>query len=280
MVEGQALLRKMALPYYAHRQAVIAPALSSIAWNMIAFSGFLDLALLVKDLEPPANIVRKIRSFYESYEQIAEIKPILGDLDTLSRNLAHLDKTNTNAVRTFALKLNGAVQALEQFALQLINQLKINDPDKTAEELQDILFSMQEESSLPGLAELLEQQQLELSKMVQLKNLPATTLAKFSFNQQFEGSFQVDRPWLHNWITTDKELQGVLTTLHKNFLHLINLINGKIPLPERRLKLNSIGEDSSVPSHDYRLALKYYYGGTEESVYHYQIFDLLRNLLK
>lgn len=280
MTQSQDLIEKMALPYFSHCQARIAPALHSIVWNKVALSGYIDIAILLKGLEPPGSYLRKIRAFYEYYEQIDTTHPLLGDLDTLSRNLVHLDKANSKAVTAFAIKWNSIVQTLENFCFDLISQRKINDLEQVAESLQSLLFTMMEGNVLPRWAELLDQQQIELTKMFQMRNLPTAALAKVNFRYQFSCHYQTDQLWLKNLIKSDKELQDLIYILNKNFLRLVNLINEQVPEPERHLQANPAKQVETSPSQDYRLAITYSYDGNDEGEYHANFFSLLRNLLK
>jgi hypothetical protein len=280
MTQSQDLLEKTALPYFAHCQARIAPPLHSIVWNKVALSGYIDIAILLKNHEPPSSYLRKIRAFYEHYEQIDTVHPLLGDLDTLSRNLIHLDKANSKAVTTFALKWNSVVHALEDFCLDLILQRKINGLEQVAESLQALIFTMMEAAVLPRWAELLDQQQLELTKMIQVRNLPPAALAKVNFRYQFSSNYQTDQQWLKDIIKADKELQDLIYILNKNFLRLVNLINEKIPESDRQLQANPAKQVPPSPSQDYRLLMTYSYDGNDEGTYHPSFFSLLRNFLK
>ena len=280
MNQSSDLLEKMALPYFAHCQARIAPALHSIVWNKVALSGYIDIAILLKGYEPPSSYLRKIRAFYEHYEQIDTVQPLLGDLDALSRNLVHLEKANSKAVITFAIKWNSVVHALENFCLDLVLQRKINGLEQVAESLQSLIFTMMEEAILPRWTELLDQQQLELTKMFQLRNLPTATLAKVNFRYQFSSNYQTDQQWLKKIIKSDKELQDLIYILNKNFLRLVNLINEKIPEPDRHLQANPAKPVPSNPSQDYRLMLTYSYDGNDDGDHPASFFSLLRNSLK
>ena len=280
MTQSQDLLEKMALPYFAHCQARIAPALHSIVWNKVALSGYIDIAILLKDHEPPTSYLRKIRAFYEHYEQIDLVQPLLGDLDALSRNLVHLDKANSKAVLAFSLKWNSIVHTLENFCLDLVLQRKINGLEQVAESLQSLIFTMMEAAILPRWTELLDQQQLELAKMFQLRNLPTAALAKINFGYQFSSNYQTDQQWLKNIIRSDKELQDLIYILNKNFLRLVNLINEKVPESNRQLQANPAKQVPSSPSQDYRLMITYSYDGNDEGDHHASFFSLLRNFLK
>ncbi len=280
MPQNQDFLEKMALPYFAHCQAQISPPLHCIAWNKIALSGYIDILLMLKKLDPPDSYLRKIRSFYEHYEQVVDSNPLLGNLDTLSRNLSHLDKTNIKAVIVFALKWNNTVKVLEDLCFDLISQQKINTSEQIHESLQNLLFNMQGNSVLPKWNELLEHQQLELANILQMRNLPAAALSKLNYNQQYAAVFQTEQPWLKDFFNNDKELQDQILLLNKHFLRLINLINEKIPDSERRVKANPSKEISAAPTQDYRLELTYYYDGNDESEYQANFFSLLRNFLK
>jgi hypothetical protein len=280
MTQSQDFMEKMALPYFAHCQARIAPALHSIAWNKVALSGYIDVVILLKGIEPPTSYLRKIRAFYEHYEQIDTTHPLLGDLDTLSRNLIHLDKANSKAVTAFAVKWNSIVHALENLCFEHIVQRKINGFDQIAELLQTLIFTMMEENVLPRWAELLDQQQLELTKMFQLKNLPTAALAKVHFRYQFSSNYQTDQCWLKSLIQGDKELQDLIYILNKNFLRLVNLINEKVPEPERQIQANPAKQVVASPSQDYRFLISYSYDGNDEGEYRANFFSLLRNFLK
>lgn len=280
MTQSEDLLERMVFPYFTHCQAQIAPALHSIAWNKVALSGYIDVAILLKGLEPPGSYLRKIRTFYENYEQIDSTHPLLGDLDTLSRNLVHLDKANSKSVIAFAVKWNSIVHALEKLCFELLSQRKINVLDQITESLQSLLFTMMEETVLPRWIEQLDQQQLELVKMFQLRNLPSAALAKVNFRYQFCSNYQTDQPWLRNLIKSDKELQDLIYILNKNFLRLVNLINEKVPEPERQLQANPVKQVPTSPSQDYRFAVTYSYDGDDEGKYHANFFSLLRNFLK
>jgi hypothetical protein len=280
MNPSQDLLEKMALPYYAHCQAKIAPALHSIAWNKVALSGYIDIAILLKGEEPPSSYLRKIRSFYENYSDIATSHPLLGDLDALSRNLIHLDKANNKALTAFAVKWNLIIHVLEAFCLELISLHQINDPDKIAETLQSLVYAMIEERVLPHWSELLEQQQSELSRLFQLKNLPTTALSKVHFKYQYSANCQSDQQWLIDLIQSDQEIQDAVLILNKNFLRLVNLINEKIPEPDRRVQVHPVKNETTSPSQDYRLTVTYSFDGNDEGEYRANFFPLLRNFLK
>jgi hypothetical protein len=279
MSQSEDVLQKMALPYFAHCQARISPALHSIAWNKVALSGYIDIAILQKGIEPPGSYLRKIRTFYENYEQIDASAPLLGDLDALSRNLTHLDKENSKAVTIFALKWNSVVHALEDFCFTLVSQHKINSRDQIVESLQSFVFTMTEQNVLPRWGDLLEQQQLELSKIFQLKNLPSAALEKIHFKYQFSANYQSDQRWLTSLINNDKELQDIIHLLNKNFLRLVNQINEMIPEPERHLQVNP-AKQSTGPSQDYRFSITYFYDGNDEGNYRANFFSQLRNFLK
>jgi hypothetical protein len=279
MPQNEALLEKMVLPYFAHCQARILPALYSIAWNKVALSGYLDFALIMKKLDPPNSYLRKIRAFYENYEHIDQAHPLLADLDALSRNQTHLDKDNGMAVTAFALKWNNIVQAFEQFCFDLISQHQIDNPDQVRELLQSLVFTAVETNVLPGWIELLDAQQMELSKVFQLRNLPHTALSKVHFKHQFSSGFQSDQQWLENLIRNDKELQDLIRVLNKQFLRLITQINEKLPEPERQIHVNP-DKQGAGPSPDYRLAITYFYDGNDDGEYHANFFSVLKTLLK
>ncbi|HBE78803.1 MAG TPA: hypothetical protein DDW65_13660 [Firmicutes bacterium] len=280
MNPSQDLLEKMALPYYAHCQARIAPALHSIAWNKVALSCYIDIAILLKGVEPPTSYLRKIRSFYDNYGDIATSHPLLGDLDALSRNLIHLDKANNNALTAFAVKWNSIIHVLEAFCFELLPLHHINDPDQIAETLQSLVYAMIEERTLPRWSELLEQQQSELSRLFQLKNLPSAALSKVHFKYQYSANYQSDQQWLIDLIQSDQELQDAVVILNKNFLRLVNLINEKVPEPDRRLQVHPVKPETMSPSQDYRLTVTYSFDGNDEGEYRANFFPLLRNFLK
>jgi hypothetical protein len=280
MEQSDDLLGKMVVPYYAHCQARIMPALHSIAWNKVALAGYIDITILLKDLAPPIPYLRKIRAFYENYEQIETTHPLLGDLDALSRNLIHLDKENGKAVTAFALKWNNTVHALEEFCFALILQRKINGLTQIVETLQSLVFTAMSANTLPRWVDLLDQQQQELARMFQLKNLPGAALSKLNFRHQFNAGFQSDQQWLIHLMNDDKELQDVIHLLNKHFLRLVSLINEKVPEPERQVRVNPAKQVQASPSQDYRLAVTYFYDGNDEGEYHPNFFSMLRNFLK
>lgn len=110
MAKTEDVLDKLTFPFYAHFQARIVTPLPSIAWNKIALTGYMDILLSLKEIDPPGNYLRKIRTFYESYEKELKTRPLLGEVDSLSRSLGHYDPSNSKATATFAVrwKLHGS----------------------------------------------------------------------------------------------------------------------------------------------------------------------------
>ena len=279
MPQGSDLLELIVIPYYAHNQAKISGVLSSIAWNKVALTGYIDILLLAKEITPPSGFLRKIRSFYEYYEKAVNNTPLLGELESLFRALNQLDKTNPKAVTTFALKWHATIQALEQLCMENIAMQKLGNRQQICEALQTMIFALQESATLPHWDLLLDQQQFEISKYVQLKNHSSAALQRFNLKTDFAATFHTDKEQVRTLMKEDPEIGTLIQNLNKNFLRLVYLINNKLPEPERHLKVNPTEHELTV-AQDYCLTFNYFYNGRDEGEYETNFFTRLRTLLK
>lgn len=279
MAQPDDVLTKLVFPYYAHFQARIVASLPSIAWNRIALTGYIDILLSLKEVEPPGNYLRKIRAFYENYEKELKTRPLLGEVDSLSRSLGHYDPSNSKATAAFAVRWNSMVQAFENLCLETVSRHRIGDLQQLIETLQNAIYEMQEQADLPGWDELLSQAQNELAKLYQMKKLPKTTLAKFNLAQQYTATFQTEKPQVRKVLTGDSEVQSQIAQMNKCFLRLINSINQKLPAPQRNLKVKPSEEDFS-PAQDFRLVVSYHYNGNDEEEFDSNFYTMLRNIIR
>ena len=279
MAQADDVLTKLIFPYYAHFQARIVAPLPSIAWNQIALTGYIDILLSLKEVDPPGNYLRKIRTFYESYEKELKIRPLLGEVDSLSRSLGHYDPSNSKATATFAVRWNSMVQAFENLCLETVSRQRIGDLQQLLETLQNAIYEMQEQANLPGWPELISQTQNELSKLYELKKYPKNALAKFNLAQQYTTTFQTEKPPVHKLLTEDSEIQSQIAQMNKCFLRLVNSINQKLPAPQRNLKIKPSEEDFS-PAQDYRLVVSYHYNGNDDEEFDTNCYAMLRNMIR
>ncbi|HEX3047032.1 MAG TPA: hypothetical protein VHY08_19920 [Bacillota bacterium] len=273
------LLKNLVFPYYAHCQAGICPPLASIAWNKVALSGYIEILLSIKEKTFPASYHRKLMAFYSLYEKEIKSHPLLGEIDTLSRNLAHLDLTNSQLVTTFASRWAVALHELETFCIDQISQQKMVERENLLESLQVLVFNLQEQAELPGWTELLNQQQEEVLKLFQLNNYPKAALAKFNMRHQFSAVFQTEKAPVAALLNEDQELKEIVRDFSKTFLKLVNSTNQKLPAPNRHLRVNPNEQDLSLPQ-DYRLTVSFTYNGNDQSEFEANFFSALRHLLK
>lgn len=280
MNETTDLLEMISFPYYAHLQARLTNAIHSIAWNKSALLGYIDILLYAKDQLPPAGVQRKIRSLYENYENLSKNYPLLGDLDGLFRGLNRLDKDQSESVTITAIQWHNTVEVLEKICLNMTaRRYNYSDQSQLSEALQRSLYQLQGASVLPKLNNFLDEEQEEIQRLAQLKKYPVTFFQKIKLRHQFWGTFHTDKEPVQFLIEKEPELQDLANTISKAFFRMVNLINQKLPEPDRSLKAKQSNQDLSTPS-DYRLAVHLAYDGNDENEYESGLFAKLRNLLR
>ncbi|MGE5604441.1 MAG: hypothetical protein ACM3YE_01975 [Bacteroidota bacterium] len=274
------LLEMISFPYYAHLQAQLTNAIHSISWNKVALLGYVDILLYAKDQLPPAGFQRKIRMLYENYENLGKNYPVLGDLDGLFRGLNRLDKDHSEQVATTAIQWHNTVQVLEKICLNMTaRRLNYNDPSQLSEALQRALYQLHQSSVLPKLQDFLDEEQEEIRRLAQLKKYPITIFQKLKLRNQFGGTFHTDKEPVQFLIEKDSELQDLINIISKTFFRLVNLVNQKLPEPDRSLKAKQTNQDLSTPR-DYRLVVNLAYDGNDENEYEAGLFSKLRNLIR
>lgn len=280
MSEPNDFLEMISFPYYAHLQARLFNATHSISWNKVALIGYIDILLYAKDLIPPAGFQRKIRMLYENYLNLDKNYPLLRDLDGLFKALNRLDKNKTEEVASTALRWHETVQVLEKICLDLaIRRNNYSDPSQLNEALQLLLYRKNTDSVLPKLTGFLDEEQEEIRRLVQLKRYPATIFQKINFRHEFNGTINTDKEPVQFLIGKDPELHDLINNISKSFFKLVNIINQKLPEPDRSLKTNQSGQDLSTPQ-DYRVAVTLSYNGTDENEYESGLFAKIRSLLR
>jgi len=280
MNETTDLLEMISFPYYAHLQARLNIALQSISWNKVALLGYIDFLLYAKDQLPPAGFQRKIRMLYENYENLSKNYPALGDLDGLFRGLNRLDKDQPDQVTTTALQWHHTVQVLEKICLNMTaRRLNYNNPSQLSDALQRTIYQLRQSAVLPKLNDFLDEEQEEIRRLAQLKKYPITFFQKLKLRHQFGGTFHTDKEPVRFLIEKDPELQDLANIINKTFFRLINLINQKLPEPDRSLKAKQSTQDLSTPR-DYRLVINLAYDGNDEIEYESGLFSKLRNLIR
>lgn len=280
MSDTNDFLEMISFPYYAHIQARISNPAHSISWNKVALFGYIDILLYAKEQLPPAGFQRKIRMLYENYPNLAKNYPLLGDLDGLLRALNRLDFDRQEQVTTTALTWHNTVQVIEKICMDLvIRKNNFSDPAELTEALQRSLFQMNNAAILPKLADFLDEKQEEIRRLVEIKRYPATIFQKMKLRRQFYGTLNTDKEQLQFLCEKDPELLDLIGNISKAFFKLINILNQKLPEPDRSLKIDQAGQDLSAPQ-DYRLVITLSYDGEEESEYESGLFAKLRSLLR
>jgi hypothetical protein len=271
-------LEKITFPYYARRQAQIAPPLPSIAWNRLALSGYCDALIQLKGTASPATYPRRIRLFYELYEKAAEISPDLGKLDLLERNLSKLDRLPAEALINAALEWNQTAAALEGFCLDRLRGQKYTN-EQLVEVIQSYMYKFLAESAIPQFTDYLSRFEEELQQVAKLKNYPPAAMVKLNINHRFFGTLHTDRPEVRDRIAGDPELTAMVNELNRSFFRLVNEINWKLPESGRSLKADPSRQNLSS-LHDFRLVLSYFYDAEEEIEYQSGFFSKLRDVFK
>lgn len=280
MNDANDFLEMISFPYYAHIQARISNPAHSISWNKVALFGYIDILLYAKEQLPPAGFQRKIRMLYENYPNLAKNYPLLGDLDGMLRALNRLDFGQSEQVTKTALTWHNTIQVIEKICLDLVTRKNnFSDPAELSEALQRSLFQMNNNSILPKLADFLDEEQEEIRRLVQLKRYPTTVFQKIKLRRQFYGTINTDKQQLQFLYEKDPELQDLINSINKTFFKLINLLNQKLPEPDRSLKTDQLSQDLSAP-HDYRLVITLSYDGEDENEYESGLFAKLRSLLR
>ncbi len=273
-------LEMISFPYYTHLQAQLLNPIHSISWNKVALIGYIDLLLYAKELLPPAGFQRKVRMLYEHYQNLGKNYPILGDLDGLFRGLNRLDKDQAEQVTSIALQWHNVVQVIEKICLDMVaRRHNLKDPIQLSEGLQRTIYQLQLTSVLPKLSEFLEEEQEEIRRLTQLKKYPVTIFQKIKLRHQFSGSFHTDKETIQSLVEKDPELQDLVNKISKAFFRLVNLVNQKLPEPDRSLKTNQTSQDLSTPQ-DFRLVVNLSYDGNDENEYESGLFAKLRSLLR
>lgn len=280
MSESTDFLEMLSFPYYTHLQAQLTNPAHSISWNKVALIGYIDILLYAKDQFPPAGFQRKIRMLYENYQNLGNNYPLLGDLDGLFRALNRLDKDQAEQVTSIAIEWHNTVQVIEKICLDLVlRRNNFIDSSQLSEALQRSLYQMQFGAILPKLTDFLDEEQEEIRRLAQLKQYPITIFQKIKLRHQFSGTFHTDKAPVQSLFEKDQDIQDLIQKINKVFFKLINLINQKIPEPDRTLKTNQSNQDLSTPQ-DYRLVVNLYYDGNEVNEYESGLFARLRNLLR
>lgn len=274
------LLEMISFPYYAHLQAQLTNAIHSISWNKVALLGYIDILLYAKDQLPPAGFQRKIRALYEIYENLSKNYPILGDLDGLFRGLNRLDKDQSEPVTTTAIQWHNTVQVLEKICLDMTaRSYNYSNQSQLSEALQRSLYQLQQASVLPKLNDFLDEEQEEIRRLAQLKKYPVTFFQKIKLRHQFWGTFHTDKEPVRFLIEKEPELKDLANNISKSFFRMVNLINQKLPEPDRSLRAKQSNQDLSTPR-DYRLVIHLAYDGNDENEYESGLFSKLRNLIR
>lgn len=277
-INNNDLVKKMVFPYFACRHARILPPVPSIAWNKIALFEYIDILILIKEIEPPGSLLRKIRLFYENYENEVNSNPLLGDLDALSRMLDRLDQANSQAIINLAVSLNQKITAFEKLCFEKVSGLRVGSLQQLEETIQEEIFTLLEQAQSPGWEDLLKQQQLEIIHIMKTKNQPVN-LFKMNLEHQFASFFLSEKQNVKSLIQNDNEVKELILNINKSFFKLIHMINKKLPPSERHLKVNAAGQELSSPQ-DYRLSLHYLYNGTDEEAYETNVFTPWQNWFK
>lgn len=279
MSETNDFLEMLSFPYYTHLQAQLTNPAHSISWNKTALIGYIDILLYAKDQLPPAGFQRKIRMLYENYQNLGKNYPLLGDLDGLFRALNRLDKDQSEQVTSTALEWHNTVEVIEKICLDLaLRRNNFSDSSQLNDALQRSLYQMHLAAILPQLTDFLNEEQEEIRRLVQLKQYPITIFQKIKLRHQFSGTFHTDKNPVQFLFEKDQDLHDLINKVSKTFFRLINLINQKLPEPDRSLKTNQSNQDLSTPQ-DYRLVINLYYDGDEVNEYESGLFARLRNLL-
>jgi hypothetical protein len=280
MTETTDFIEMISFPYYAHLQARLSNPAHSISWNKVALFGYIDILLYAKEQLPPAGFQRKIRTLYESYPNLAKNYPLLGDLDGHLRAINRLDFEQTEQLTIAALNWHNTIEVIEKICLDLVSRkYNFTTPSQLSEALQRSLYEMNNASVLPKLTDFLDEEQEEIRRLVQLKQYPATIFQKIKLRRQFYGTINTDKEPLQFLLKKDPELHGIISIINKTFFKLINLINQKLPKPDRSLKTDQSCQDLSA-SQDYRLVITLSFDGEEENEYESGLFAKLRSLLR
>lgn len=280
MNESIDYLEMISFPYYAHLQAQLTNATHSISWNKVALIGYIDLLLYAKEQLPPAGFQRKVRMLYENYQNLGKNYPILGDLDGLFRGLNRLDKDQSEQVTSIALQWHNAVQVIEKICLDIaVRRHNFNDQSQLNEGLQRALYQLHQSAILPKLSDFLEEEQEEIRRLTQLKKYPVTVFQKIKLRHQFSGSFHTDKEPIQFLIEKDPDLKDLINKISKTFFKLVNLVNQKLPEPDRSLKTKQTSQDLSAPQ-DFRLIVNLSYDGNDENEYESGLFAKIRSLLR
>ncbi len=280
MSEATDFLEMISFPYFSHLQARLSNPAHSISWNKVALIGYIDILLYAKDQLPPAGFQRKIRMLYEHYQNLDKNYPLLGDLDGLFRAINRLDIDKDDLVTATALQWHATVQVIEKICLDLVaRRSNFNDPSQLSEALQRSLYQMNRAAILPRLEDFLNEEQEEIRRLAQLKRYPTTVFQKIKLRRQFAGTIHTDKEPLQFLFEKDTELQDLINGINKAFFKLVNMVNQKLPEPDRSLKTNQASQDLSTP-HDYRLVITLSYDGTDENEYESGLFAKLRSLLR
>jgi hypothetical protein len=280
MTETTNFMELISFPYHAHLQARLSNPVHSISWNKVALFGYIDILLYAKELLPPTGFQRKIRMLYESYPNLAKNYPLLGDLDGQLRAANRLDFEQTEQLTIAALNWHNTIQVIEKICLDLVSRkYSFTNPTQLSEALQRSLYQMNNASILPKLTDFLDEQQEEIRRLVQLKQYPTTIFQKIKLRRQFYGTINTDKEQLQFLVEKDPELLGLINIINKTFFKLINLINQKLPKPDRSLKTDHSSQDLSA-SQDYRLIITLSFDGEDENEYESGLFAKLRSLLR
>ncbi|NLW46482.1 MAG: hypothetical protein GXY86_03985 [Firmicutes bacterium] len=280
MTETTNFMEMISFPYYAHLQARLSNPVHSISWNKVALFGYIDILLYAKEQIPPAGFQRKIRMLYENYPNLAKNYPLLGDLDGHFRAVNRLDFEQTQQLTTAALNWHNTIQVIEKICLNLVSRKdNFSNSDQLNEALQRSLYQMNNASVLPKLSDFLDEEQEEIRRLVELKQYPATVFQKIKLRRQFYGTINTDKQPLQFLVAKDPELLGLISIINKTFFKLVNLINQKLPKPDRSLKTDQSSQDLSA-SHDYRLVITLSFDGEDENEYESGLFAKLRSLLR
>jgi hypothetical protein len=217
---------------------------------------------------------------YESYPNLAKNYPLLGDLDGQLRAANRLDFEQTEQLTIAALNWHNTIQVIEKICLDLVSRkYSFTNPTQLSEALQRSLYQMNNASILPKLTDFLDEQQEEIRRLVQLKQYPTTIFQKIKLRRQFYGTINTDKEQLQFLVEKDPELLGLINIINKTFFKLINLINQKLPKPDRSLKTDHSSQDLSA-SQDYRLIITLSFDGEDENEYESGLFAKLRSLLR
>jgi hypothetical protein len=191
-----------------------------------------------------------------------------------------LDFEQTEQLTIAALNWHNTIQVIEKICLDLVSRkYSFTNPTQLSEALQRSLYQMNNASILPKLTDFLDEQQEEIRRLVQLKQYPTTIFQKIKLRRQFYGTINTDKEQLQFLVEKDPELLGLINIINKTFFKLINLINQKLPKPDRSLKTDHSSQDLSA-SQDYRLIITLSFDGEDENEYESGLFAKLRSLLR